>query len=319
MASYTKPWLTYDDQLALLESRGFTIKDRQHALIALKSMGYYRLNGYWYPFRIRENGHREGLDIPRNDVHPGTVFDDIVEICNFDRKLRVAIWEAIERVENALRVAIAYQIGQYGPFAYLDKHTLSSGAGHPSQHDPNVTFFEEFCAKMHASLQTSREDFVQHFRKNYDGRLPIWAAVEIWDFGMLSRFYQLIKPEDKLAISTTFGITNARTISSWLQALNILRNYCAHHGRLNRRMFAIAPGFPKIDPFRHLRVRSDQEKHRLYPQLAILAYLLRAIAPESSWRTTIIDLFREPRKPANINLNEYGIPEDWLQQTIWTH
>jgi abortive infection bacteriophage resistance protein len=317
MASYTKPWLTYDEQLALLESRGFTIIDRQRAVVALKGMGYYRLSGYWYPFRIREDGHEEGVDIPRSEVHPGTVFDDIVEICNFDRKLRVAIWEAIERVENGLRVALAYQIGQYGPFAYLEKTTLSPEANRPSPRRPKSTLFEEFCSKMNATLQTSREDFIQHYLTKYEGQLPIWVAIEIWDFGTRSRFYRLLQPKDKVAISNSFGIKNSKLISSWLLALNILRNYCAHHGRLNRRTFTIIPKFPEKQVFRHVRELSDQDKHRLYPQLAVLAFLIREIAPESSWRATLAELFREPRKPAIVNLKEYGIPEDWLDQALW--
>lgn len=50
---YSKPWLSYNDQLTLLESRGLLITDRPAALEYLERIGYYRLSGYWYAFRER--------------------------------------------------------------------------------------------------------------------------------------------------------------------------------------------------------------------------------------------------------------------------
>lgn len=50
---YSKPWLSYNDQLTLLESRGLLITDRAAALEYLERIGYYRLSGYWYAFRER--------------------------------------------------------------------------------------------------------------------------------------------------------------------------------------------------------------------------------------------------------------------------
>ena len=51
MESYTKPFLTIDQQLDLIASRGLDIGDRDYAADCLKNIGYYRLSGYWYPLR----------------------------------------------------------------------------------------------------------------------------------------------------------------------------------------------------------------------------------------------------------------------------
>ncbi|WP_240322586.1 Abi family protein [Austwickia chelonae] len=32
-------------------------------------------------------------------------------------------------------------------------------------------------------LRQSREDFVHHHRQKYGGRLPVWAATELMDWG----------------------------------------------------------------------------------------------------------------------------------------
>ncbi|MET3635907.1 hypothetical protein [Curtobacterium oceanosedimentum] len=50
--SYAKPWLSIDEQIALLRERGLSIEDHDRAAAALQESGYYRLSGYLYPFRV---------------------------------------------------------------------------------------------------------------------------------------------------------------------------------------------------------------------------------------------------------------------------
>ncbi len=51
MAKPLKQWKSYTQQLQLLESRGMIVTDNAKALNYLERVGYYRLSGYWYPFR----------------------------------------------------------------------------------------------------------------------------------------------------------------------------------------------------------------------------------------------------------------------------
>jgi len=51
--AYVKPWRSYEDQLALLVSRGLEVTDPPKAVECLRRIGYARLSGYWYPFRER--------------------------------------------------------------------------------------------------------------------------------------------------------------------------------------------------------------------------------------------------------------------------
>ena len=48
---YTKPPLTFEEQADQLIKRGL-IADRDTLVSRLKSVSYYRLSGYWHPFRI---------------------------------------------------------------------------------------------------------------------------------------------------------------------------------------------------------------------------------------------------------------------------
>ena len=75
--AYTKPALTVEAQLRLLESRGMTIEDRAFAERALATVSYYRLSAYSFPYRsssstTKTKGSDTDAPISRNDS--GTVF-----------------------------------------------------------------------------------------------------------------------------------------------------------------------------------------------------------------------------------------------------
>ena len=67
---YTKPFLSYEDQVDLLESRGLVIRDREFLLEKLTNIGYYRLSAYWYPFKIADS----------DNFKPDTDFDCIYNL-----------------------------------------------------------------------------------------------------------------------------------------------------------------------------------------------------------------------------------------------
>ncbi|MCF7976440.1 MAG: Abi family protein [Chromatiaceae bacterium] len=116
--AYSKPWQSYSEQLDLLISRGLVVTDRPKALEYLQRIGYYRLSGYWFPFRERsgllilldEHGRkpvkkqRKETRIALDDFRPGATFEDAVKLYVFDKKLRMLVMDALERIEIALRV-----------------------------------------------------------------------------------------------------------------------------------------------------------------------------------------------------------------------
>lgn len=80
---YNKPALTFDHQLKKLESRGMAIADREEALKQLASISYYRLSGYSYPFRERNdqgNGDTRAKDVT-----------DLLETIAIDKRWRAAM------------------------------------------------------------------------------------------------------------------------------------------------------------------------------------------------------------------------------------
>lgn len=75
MVAYDKPWLSVEDQISRLRSHGLVIDDDARAAQVLSSIGYYRLTGYLYPFRVSEpfddeTGRRRIRVL--SDYRPGT-------------------------------------------------------------------------------------------------------------------------------------------------------------------------------------------------------------------------------------------------------
>jgi abortive infection bacteriophage resistance protein len=112
----------------VLKSRGLGVSDDARAVAYLERIGYYRLSGYWYPFRIRAG--TGPASVIGDNFRAGTEFGHVVDLYVFDKKLRLLMLDAIERVEIALRTSIAQILGPLGCWAhYLEYSFMWSSCG----------------------------------------------------------------------------------------------------------------------------------------------------------------------------------------------
>ena len=97
------------------------IPDHAQAEHALATIGYYRLSGYWYPYREPDPSD----PYRRLDTFlPGTDFSEVIDLYDFDRALKTQVLHGIERVEVAFRSRIGYLIGKHGALAHTDPNAL---------------------------------------------------------------------------------------------------------------------------------------------------------------------------------------------------
>ena len=89
-----KPAYTIANQIALLKQRGMLFRNEFSASHYLENISYYRLKGYWWDMQD---------DFTSHILRPHTYFEDIIDRYNFDRQLRLILFDAIERIEIALR------------------------------------------------------------------------------------------------------------------------------------------------------------------------------------------------------------------------
>lgn len=171
-----KTYKTYVEQVGVLAGRGMDVGDSEVAVETLRRVNYYRLSGYWYPFRKQTPSGRE------DDFYSGTRFSDVVALYEFDVHLRAATFAALAPVELAIRALLGHELGRIDPCPHLDSSKLGPIAQRGDKYSKWLRRYED-------ELKQSREDFVDHHRQKYGGRLPVRAATELMDWGSLTYLY----------------------------------------------------------------------------------------------------------------------------------
>ena len=297
---YKKPPTTLNQQLQLLKDRGLLIDDDELVKFHLRTTNYYRLSAYWYPFRkIEQNS------VISDEFEAGTHFRDVIGLYEFDRRLRLQVMDAIERLEVYVRALFAEIIShKYGAFG----HTKAANF-HPNfNHDA-------WLAKLNHAICRANDAFVIHYKNKYSGfpNLPIWMVTEVMSLGSLSRGYKGLKHEDKRIISGKFGL-HFRQLTSWLHTLTYIRNVCSHHGRLWNRKLAIRSQQSMRENRLNLPASPDNE--RIFCVLLILRFLLRNVHVSDEWKNQMDDLLRPIAQTKKWRV-AMGMPEDWMNHPVW--
>ena len=315
MSTYNKPPLTYDQQIELLLNRGLIIDDVEKAKKTLADISYYRLSAYMLPFKKNVGG--KIIDVFRY----GTKWDDIYNLYKFDRKLRLLVFDAIERIEVAVRTQIVYQLSlKYGShwqddssiFLPPQTKTLRNGT------TQTVDIYSELQQHIKEQVENNKaETFIVHYKETYEtpSNPPSWMCVEIMFFNHLSKICSHLKNRaDQSSISNYFSLP-PRIFNSWLHTVNYVRNICAHHSRLWNRDFNIVP--ERLDFSKTKVWISDPEtakRSKLYYFLCMVNYFLQTINPRSSFTSRLKELLKQ--YPV-AKISAMGFPQNWEKEAIW--
>lgn len=292
--SYKKSHLSISDQITQLKSRGMQFDDVAAAEHYLSQMNYYRLTAYWLPYE---------KDHATHTFLAGTKFDEILKHYVFDRELRLLVLDAIERVEVSVRTQMAYELSKaYGSHPHMQPQLFFC----PVRYAQNLN-------KLKGEFDRSNETFAAHFKANYHEKLPpIWAAVELMTLGQISHWYSNIKERsDRKNIANKYGL-DEKTLSSYFHSLTIIRNTCAHHGRLWNKRFTFAVKIPKSPADFASSINPATPKY-LYNILVFLKYMMDHISPGHTWGNRLKDLI----KSNGINSSAMGCPSSWESLPIW--
>ena len=214
----------------------------------------------------------------------------------------------LDRVEMAVRTMLGHELGRINPLIHLEPHRLGARA-HQRRKDGR-TVHDVWLAKYQSALKSSKEDFVAHHNSKYDGTLPIWVAVEVMDWGMLSYLYGISPYIVRNRIAEQCKLTGPQ-MESWLKSLNIVRNYAAHHARMFNRVYDIKP---KLN--NDLRLAPIAEgMNRAFGQLSLIQYLhLQLNLSPADRLPKLFDTY--PHNPI-VPLSRTGAPDNWHELTLW--
>lgn len=303
---FDKTATTVDAQIALLKDRGMAIENESHAYRCLSTIGYYRLSAYWLTY---EETPTEGQTRSKK-FRAGTNFDDIYDTYVFDRKLRVLLMEAIERIEIHVRTCWTSRMTlAHGAHAHLDYRLFSSSTKHAVQ-----------LAKLTREVDRSNEKFIDHYKKKYrDPDIPpLWAATELMTFGELSKWLTLTKDAKILsAVARDFNLPTKETLGGVLQVLAYVRNICAHHGRLwNRRLVKRIPNIKRMRDDLEVEIIKGQRQltNRLYNVLTIVLHLLHNQNTDTTFPERLKRLLETINEDQR---NMMGFPVGWRGRPVW--
>ena len=298
---YTKPTLTYAQQIAHLRANGMDIADEPAAESWLRHVSYYRLSAYWLYFE-----HPKGQAGPR--FLPGTTFERVTALYDFDRLLRRLLMRRTEHVEVALRGSWAYHLADLGDgHSYLDASLYS-----------DRTDYHLRLSKLAGEVGRSNETYIKHYRQSYDvpALPPVWMVAEMMSFGHLSRWYSSLADRAlRSRIAAPLGLPET-VLVPLVRHVTDIRNICAHHGRLWNRGFLAPPKLAQKPQSLQATIdqNATQAPAKLYNAICMIGHVIRTVAPDSTW---IADMAAHIATHPEGDIGSMGFPANWQQRPLW--
>ena len=289
-----KPFRTIDEQLDILKERGLLIYDEDFAKECLRQLNYYRLSGYT-------------LTLRKNDqFYKSITFENIMQIYNFDRQLKLLVLNYLEDIEISLRTHIGYVLGnrdltQSSNLSYLDPSNYVS-----------TTHYDQIQSELTSAIGDNKnEAFIKHHKSKYNGKLPSWVIVETLSFGTLSRLFSSLNQDIKNEIcGDYYNHIRPQVIENIMEGLVVLRNICAHHSRLYNRGIPNTPRMPK--PENEFYLKQGYEKNEIGKKLFFRLVMIDRITENKDFMNILIsDIKQLSNNYPFVKLSHYGFKTNW--------
>ena len=302
-----KEFKTLDEQIQILQNKGLIINDVDYAKDVLLRENYFFINGYRHLF----------IKSQKNKVFiPGTTFEEIYAMFNFDRQIRNILFKNILIVENNAKSIFSYVLSS--KYGYKEKSYLNPKNFNQSRE--RIRQVNDLLKKMKRQIRVNggQHTATMHYMSNY-GFVPLWIVVKVLSFGIIGEFYTILKKDDQQEIASIYKL-NAEDLLIYLPILANYRNVCAHEDILyNHRSQRVIPdnryhdllNIPKMDN-EYIYGKND-----LFSLMIILKRMLRKddftmLMNEISYEIDILD-GKVDTISRNKMLDSMGFPENYKE------
>jgi abortive infection bacteriophage resistance protein len=224
-----KEFKTHRQQLRILRERGLTVPKNGVPKKVLLEENYYSLiNGYSSPFLDQSNGESK--------YKPGSTFNEIHSLYLFDRELKTTLFKYIISIETKIKSIVTYTFTEsssddkYLKISSFENYIkVSVGKNKKEKQTKDIT---GLILKLQEDITYyyTKKDYIKHYLNNY-GYIPLWVLVNCLSFGVISKFYSLMKDNQRIKVSKHFGL-HQNSLKQYIRALAEARNLCAHDERL---------------------------------------------------------------------------------------
>ncbi len=293
---FYKTYQNPTDIVTLLKNRGLDIDDSNRAKHYIQNIGYYRLSAYLYPL----------LQIPKeaHQYKVGSTFQDALNLYRFDKKLRLFLFNEIEKIEIALRSALANIMAEEtGNIFWMTDRTLFA----------NAEKFNRTMALVNKELKNSKEEFILHFKEKYSNAFPpAWILVEILPLGVVTRIYENLADNAlRKKIAAYFSLP-IPVFVSWMTVITLTRNACCHHARVWNKvnpitpMIAKKPSHPWVDP--------SVSPNRTFFDICIIKWFVNIVSPHNDMKGHLQQLLADFPM---VDIRAMGFPKNWQEEPLW--
>lgn len=301
--SNTKPFLSIEEQIELLRSRGLIIPDDQYdtAKDFLLNNNYYRISGYTLTMRNRDT------------FTANASLDKLIQIYEADRQMRQAMLSIIEVIEVRLKSMLAYyHCKKHGPTGYLDVNNFyctTRGRINIKTIDNYLYITRKAASQKNAMIES--EPFIKHHKENKNDVLPFWVYVEILTLSDISKLYSILDIETKKNIAVQLGFKHSnghKILENLLHCVTILRNISAHGGRLYNRLFTRKPRLSREDKSLLL---TTEDGGIINDKLFSYILVLKSLTNPNDFQLIKEQLILIIENHPLIDIIQYGFPENW--------
>ncbi len=298
------------EQILWLQQCGLQIDDYASAHQFLNNVNIQRLAGFWKGFTFHGNAL---------EFRPGVSFNDVINVYEFDRRLRMVLFDAIERIEIALRTRLINILAnEHGTHWYLNENLFSQSVIKIEKNTfkSTHTYLIDHLVREFKRKSYTMVSFQYYFKDA--GGIHAHVLLETASLGALSKLYKNLNHQlkEKSELANSFGLTLHSELSSWLESITYMRNIIAHHDRIwDRKMVNIPraklrkPRKPWFD-----NPLSDEQCHKPFLIISCIVYLLESISPDAITKRNIIELLNESGIPP---IKRLGFDNDWENQPLW--
>ena len=176
----------------------------------------------------------------------------------------------ISKIEIALRVRLVEALLIHGDPLILQDSSIFK----------EKKMYWQNMSTIASEIVRSNDVFIKHNFDNHEGEVPVWAVVEVLSFGTLSKIIKNLKTgtgSTYSILASNYQYTSKKgnlvnpskkMLSSWVQAVSVLRNMCAHNSRIYNRTIHTTPEILNAD-----KVTPAPAHNGLYQILLAMKYL----------------------------------------------
>lgn len=256
-----KEFFSYDKQIEKLLSKKLVITDKDYAVSILKKLSYFNLiNGYKSPFKLKNR-----------DYKPGTTFEDIVNLYEFDDNLRKIFLKNILIVEIHIKSLLSYYFCEH----FEEKQSEYLIAKNYNPKPKYKETIEKLIGTLKGKIEADDKDkpiYVKYYQDKHKN-VPLWVLVKTLTIGNISKMYSVQKDCIKAKIAKEIDYLHEDQVETALDVLTKYRNVCAHNERLfdykSHKKFKITT---KIH--QSFAIKKDREGTSLFDVVIYLKYFL---------------------------------------------